>query len=76
MTGIENFLAEILRVLIAASQHDGVRPRAATSGYARYQWPMHSSLRKFHARGETTPFRITGDMTKGAGDVHGYAFQR
>ena len=76
MTGIENFLAKILRVLIAASQHNGVSPCAAASGDTRYQWPVHPSLGEFYARGETTPFRITGNMPKGACDVHGYAFQR
>jgi hypothetical protein len=76
MTGIENFHAKILRVLIAASQHNGVGPCAATPGDTRYQWPMHPGLGEFHPRGETTPFRITGNMTKSACDVHGYAFQR
>jgi hypothetical protein len=76
MAGIENFLAKVLGVLIAASKHDGVSPCAATPADARHQWPVHSSLGQFHPRGETTPFRRTGNMTKGAYALHGYAFQR
>jgi hypothetical protein len=48
MAGIENFLAKILRVLIAASQYNGISPCAATPGDAGHQWPMHSSLGEFH----------------------------
>jgi len=64
VAGIENFVAEILCILVAASEDHGVGPFSSTARDPSDPWPMYTSLREFEARGETTTFGVSWDMAK------------
>jgi hypothetical protein len=64
MSGVEDDLAKILRIFVAASNHDRGRSQAAAASNAGHRWPMQTSLGYCGTGGKATAFRIPGDMAK------------
>jgi hypothetical protein len=64
VAGVENFVAEILSILVAASENHGLGPFSSTARDPSDPRPVYTSLREVEARGETTPFGISWHVTK------------
>jgi hypothetical protein len=59
VAGVENFVAKILCIFIAAGEDHGVGPFSSTARNPRDPRPVYTGLREFEARGETTTFRVS-----------------
>ena len=64
VAGVENVVAEIPGILVAAGEDHRVGPVPSTAGDAGDPWPVYTGLREFEARGETTPFRVSRHLAK------------
>jgi hypothetical protein len=64
VTGVKNFIAEIVHIFIATGEDDGVCAFSPAAGDARDPWPVHARPGEFDARDETTPFRVPWNVTK------------
>jgi len=64
MAGVENFVTEILRILVAASEDYGVSSFSSTTRDASDPWPVYAGLREIEARDETTAFGVSRHVAK------------
>src|SRR5712664_1804615 len=64
MAGVENFVAEILCILVAASEDHRIRPFSSTARDTSNPWPVYTSLREFKAGGETTTLGVSRHVAK------------
>jgi hypothetical protein len=64
VAGVENFVAEILCILVAASEDHGVGSFSSTARDTSNPWPVYTGLREFEARGETTTIGVSRHVAK------------
>src|SRR6266545_4498425 len=64
MACVENFVAEILCILVAASEDHGIGPFSSTARDTSNPRPVYTGLREFGAGGETTTLGVSRHVTK------------